>query len=259
MTFDQLDPPEDQAARTLALAGSRRNRPPPPAPEEGRQLQFAPRSLIFLEGDRADAVFQIVSGAAMLYKLLPDGRRQIVEILGPGDVFGFSPTAVHDVAAETLSAVRCTSFDRAEIEGSPTLMRRLSAHLYAQLCTLHEHVMLLGRKSSVERIASFLMRGVPGRGGHACPGPASGKDRADIRLAMTRYAIADYLGITIETVSRALARLKRRGIVSISRIDEVCIHDVCALCRLTATHLTCGTDCSSRPAARGREVQTATE
>jgi CRP/FNR family transcriptional regulator len=103
------------------------------------------------------------------------------------------------------------------------------------------------------------MRGVPGRGGHGCPGPVSGKDRADIRLAMTRYAIADYLGITIETVSRALARLKRRGIVSISRIDEVCIHDVCALCRLTATHLTCGTDCSAQPPTRQQKAQTATE
>src|SRR5262249_56346261 len=86
-----------------------------------------------------------------------------------------------------------------------------------ELCGLHEHVMLLGRKSSMERVAPFLTRCVPGRGGPDCPGPRGGSDRADVRLALTRYGIADYLGMTIETVSRSLAALKRRGIVSISR------------------------------------------
>ena len=247
MNFDQPDRPVDQSVRASAASGTGKDAAAATA-EAGRPLQFAPRSLIFLEGDPADTVFQIVSGSAMLYKLLPDGRRQIVEILGAGDVFGFSPNATHDVSAETLTAVRCIAFDRTEIESSPTLISRLSAHLYVQLCALHEHVMLLGRKSSLERIASFLTHCVPGRGGPDCPGPASAKDRADIRLALTRYGIADYLGMTIETVSRSLASLKRRGVVSISKIDEVCIHDVCALCRLSGTHLTCGKDCSAQAA-----------
>src|SRR5262249_26129679 len=218
----------------------------------GGPRQYAPGGLVFPEGDPADTVFQIVSGSAMLYKLLPDGRRQIVEILAAGDVFGFSPNATHDVSAETLTAVRCVAFDRAEIECSPSLMSRLSARLYAQLCVLHEHVMLLGRKSSVERVATFLTRCVPGRGGPDCPGPRAGSDRADVRLALTRYGIADYLGMTIETVSRSLAGLKRRGIVSISKIDEVSIHDVCALCHLTGTHLNCGSDWRPHPPAAGR-------
>jgi CRP/FNR family transcriptional regulator len=107
--------------------------------------------------------------------------------------------------------------------------------------------MLLGRKSSLERVATFLTRCVPGRGGPDCPGPRAGDDRADVRLALTRYGIADYLGMTIETVSRSLAGLKRRGIVSVSKIDEVCIHDVCALCRLTGTHLNCANDSGTQP------------
>jgi CRP/FNR family transcriptional regulator len=242
MILDQLDPPVDQPSRAAASAGVR-----DAAPGPGRPLQFAPRSMVFLEGDPADTVFQIASGAAMLYKLLPDGRRQIVEILGAGDVFGFSPNATHDVSAETLTAVRCVAFERAEIESSPALMSRLSARLYAQLCVLHEHVMLLGRKSSMERVATFLTRCVPGRGGPDCPGPRADSDRADVRLALTRYGIADYLGMTIETVSRSLAGLKRRGIVSINKIDEVCIHDVCALCRLTGTHLNCANDVGAQP------------
>jgi len=224
----------------VALARSGENDGAAAIPEAGRRTCYAPRSLIFLEGDRADTVFQVESGSVMLYMLLPDGRRQIVEILGPGDAFGFSPSTLHDVSAETLMATRCIAFERGAVERSPALMSRLSARLYAQLCTLHEHIMLLGRKSSMERIASFLIRCVPGRGGPTCPGrPAGAKDRADIRLAMTRYGIADYLGLTIETVSRSFARLKRRGIVSISKIDEIAIHDVCELCRLTGTHLSC--------------------
>jgi CRP/FNR family transcriptional regulator len=254
MALDQLELPADQSVRIRPSPAASRDTRSPAGAEAGRPLQFAPRSLIFLEGDPADTVFQMAAGSAMLYKLLPDGRRQIVEILGAGDVFGFSPNATHDVSAETLTAVRCIGYDRAEIECSPPLMSRLSARLYAQLCGLHEHVMLLGRKSSVERIASFLTHCVPGRGGPDCPGPKSGNDRADVRLAMTRYGIADYLGMTIETVSRSLATLKRRGIVSISKIDEVCIHDVCALCRLTGTHLTCEKgDVAQPPASRARE------
>jgi CRP/FNR family transcriptional regulator len=250
MKFDQIDRPADQPARSSTRAGGSRDARAAGENEAGRTLQFAPRSLVFLQGDAADAVFQIASGAAMLYKLLPDGRRQIVEILGAGDVFGFSPNATHDVSAETLTAVRCIAFDRADIESSPSLMSRLGARLYAQLCVLHEHVMLLGHKSSLERVATFLTRCVPGRGGPDCPGPRAGSDRADVRLALTRYGIADYLGMTIETVSRSLAGLKRRGIVSISKIDEVCIHDVCALCRLTGTHLACDHDSGAQsPAA----------
>ena len=222
----------------------------------GRELHFAPRTVIFLEGDEVDAVFQLTDGAVMLYKLLPDGRRQVVEVLSAGDVFGFSPRSVRDVSAETLVATRVTAFDSATVERSPVLMRKLSAHLYAQLCALHEHVMLIGRKSAIERIASFLMRCVPGRGGHGCPGPRQGDDHADVRLVMTRQEIADYLGLTIETVSRSLGKLKRRDVVSIRKLDEICIHDVCRLCRWTGTHLTQGARCSAhgRQSARGRET-----
>ena len=211
----------------------------------GRELHLPPRSLVFLEGDRAESVLWLINGAIMLYKLLPDGRRQIVELLGAGDVFGFSPLPVRDCAAETLVATHCVVLDRELVERSPALMRQLSARLYAQLTALHEHVMLLGRKSAMERIASFLTRCIPGRGQHGCPGPGPGEDDAYVHLTMTRQEIADYLGLTIETVSRSLTKLKRRGVVSIGRLDEIHVHDVCRLCRLTGTHLTRGRWCSS--------------
>jgi CRP-like cAMP-binding protein len=217
-----------------------------------REVHFAPGTLIFLEGDDAESVFQIREGAVMLYKLLPDGRRQIVELLGADDVFGLSSLPVRDCSAETLLPTRCIAFDRGLVERSPALSRQLSARLYAQLTALHEHVMLLGRKSAMERIASFLIRCVPGRGGHGCPGPREGDDHANIHLTMTRQEIADYLGLTIETVSRLLGRLKRRGVITIGRLDEIYVTDVCRLCRLTGRHLTRGRWCSSQSIERSR-------
>jgi CRP-like cAMP-binding protein len=229
--------------------GARRRREGAAGP---REVHFPARTLIFLEGDDAEAVFQIREGAVMLYKLLPDGRRQVVELLGADDVFGFSPLLVRDCSAETLLPTRCVSLDRGQVECSPTLSRELSARLYVQLTALHEHVMLLGRKSAMERIASFLIRCVPGRGGYSCPGPREGDDHANIRLTMTRQEIADYLGLTIETVSRLLSRLKRRGLITIGRLDEIYVNDVCRLCRLTGRHLTRGRWCSSQETERNR-------
>jgi CRP-like cAMP-binding protein len=224
----------------------------PGSAPEGRDLHFPPRTLIFREGDVATSLFQVGDGIVMLYQLLPDGRRQVVELVQKGDVFGFSATPVHDCSAETLLESSCTAFDRAAVERSAVLRERLSASAFSQLCGLHEHIMLLGRKSASERIASFLMRCIPGRGRGKCPGPPSGDDSARVPLAMTRLEIADFLGLTIETVSRVLTRLKRRGILSVKRLDEVGVSDVCRLCRQSGTHLANGRWCSSRGDAEPR-------
>lgn len=212
----------------------------------GRDCRYTPRSMVFREGDEAHSIFQVLEGAVMLYKLLPDGRRQVVELLSAGDVFGFSPRSVRDCFAETLLETRCLVLHRDVVERSPALMRWLTVHLRLQLCALHDHVTLLGRKSAMERLASFLMRHVPGRGRDPCPGPPAGDDDAVFRLTLMRQEIADYLGLTIETVSRLLTELKRRGIVKVNKLDELFVYDVCELCRLTGTHLTLGHSCSSR-------------
>ena len=211
-----------------------------------RPVHFAARTQIYHQGDLVDCVYQIVHGAVMLSKLLPDGRRQIVEILGEGDVFGLSPAPIHACSAITLARTHCMAFDRSSVENSPELLRGLSTRLHAQLCALHEHVTLLGRKSAMERMASFLMRCVPGRGGYHCPGPQHGEDDTKFKLAMSRQEIADYLGLTVETVSRTLTKLRQSGVVSINRLDEIRVQDICRLCQMTGTHLTRGRWCSSR-------------
>jgi CRP-like cAMP-binding protein len=202
----------------------------------GQRQRVSQHGHIFREGDRADRIHQVVDGAVMLYKLLPDGRRQVVELLSAGDVFGLTPLPIYDCSAETLVASNVVAYDQASVEHSPELLRRLSAHVHAQLCALHEHAVLLGRKSALERVATFVMHCVPGRGGFDCAGPRCGGDSAIVRLGMTRQEIADYLGLTLETVSRAFSELRRRGIIAIDKQEEVRVHDVCRMCQLTGAH-----------------------
>ena len=197
---------------------------------------FAPHDVIFFEGDPANRVYELGEGALMLYKLLPDGRRQVVEIVAAGDLFGLDDGDIHECSAEALTPVVVLSYDRGHVERSPEFQRRLAACMRVKLSSLHEHAVLLGRKSALERVASFIMRLVPNRGGYHCVGRAGEADPAQVRLTMTRQEIADYLGLTIETVSRAFSELKRRGLVVAIRQDELRIVDVCGMCRLTGAH-----------------------
>ena len=203
---------------------------------EGQRHKYAQHSLIFMESDPADRIYQLLEGAVMLYKLLPDGRRQVVELIGPGDVFGLGGKPVQDCSAETLLPSVVATYERHAVERSASFMQRLNRCVQAQICALHEHAVLLGRKSALERVATFLMRFVPNRGGYGCTGRQGADDHKVIRLSMTRQEIADYLGLTIETVSRAFSELRRRGVVTVERQDEVKLNDVCGICRLTGAH-----------------------
>lgn len=203
---------------------------------DGQRHRVNQHGHIFRQGDRADHIYQVVDGAVMLYKLLPDGRRQVVELLSAGDVFGLTPLPIYDCSAETLVGANVIAYERMSVEQSPQLLRRLSGHVHAQLCALHEHAVLLGRKSALERVATFVMHCVPGRGGFNCLGPRCGDDSIVVRLGMTRQEIADYLGLTLETVSRAFSELRRRGVITIDRQEEVRIRDICRVCRLTGAH-----------------------
>ena len=203
--------------------------------EEGHRQRFGEHVHLFREGDTAKRIHELVDGAVMLYKLLPDGRRQVVELIGPGDVFGISTTAAYECSAETLVSGQVIAYDRAVVERSPELFRRLSARIQAQFCAMHEHAVLLGRKSALERVASFIMQCVLGRGRRGGPVPCGSENSINVRLGMTRQEMADYLGLTIETVSRVFSELRRRGIVTIDRQEHVLVQDIGRMCRLTGT------------------------
>lgn len=175
--------------------------------------RYGQHETIFFEGDPADAICQVDEGAVMLYKLLPDGRRQVVELLSQGDVFGFAKGEYRDCSAETLTPARVRLIERRSAERSCSFQRVLARQVLLQLEAMHEHAVLLGRKSAMERVASFLLR-------------LAGEDVAPeeapvITLSMTRQEIADYLGLTIETVSRSFSELKRRGLIALEKQDRV--------------------------------------
>lgn len=199
--------------------------------------RFDSHEVLFHEDDTADHLYEVASGSIMLYRLLADGRRQVVDILSAGDLFGMSVTGVYDCSAETLVPSDVRVLDKREIERSADLQNHVNRCLMGRIEALHSHAVLLGRKSAAERVASFLMRFVPNRGMIGCTGPkAAGGDDKVVVLRMTRQEIADYLGLTIETVSRVLSDLKRRGIIAIEKNDRIRLTDVCRVCRLTGIH-----------------------
>lgn len=201
--------------------------------------RFEAHDVVFFEGDPAERIYELVEGAVMLYKLLPDGRRQVVEIIGPEDMFGMLAGKTYDCNAETLAPSVIRVVERRDADTRIAVQRHVTKRLLAQMEALHDHAVLLGRKSAFERVSSFLMRLVPNRGGPSCVGPAGGKggkDECVVVLTMTRQEIADYLGLTIETVSRVISDLKRRGMIAIERQDRIRINNVCGMCHQTGAH-----------------------
>lgn len=215
----------DDSAWTAYLASAR-----------SRMERFDSHEILFHEDDTADHLYEVASGSVMLYRLLADGRRQVVDILSAGDLFGMSVTGVYDCSAETLVPTDVRVLDKREIERSADLQNHVNRCLMGRIEALHSHAVLLGRKSAAERVASFLMRFVPNRGVVGCAGPRGAGDEKVVVLRMTRQEIADYLGLTIETVSRVLSDLKRRGIISIEKNDRIRLSDVCRVCQLTGIH-----------------------
>ncbi|MCJ8142819.1 helix-turn-helix domain-containing protein [Ancylobacter sp. A5.8] len=177
-------------------------------------MRVAAHVTLLHEGDPARRIMEVMDGAVMLTKLLPDGRRQVVELLGPGDVFGLACDEAYACSAETLTPSTINAHERSALERDPALAARLLRRFEAQLCSMHAHALVLGRMSALERVAFFLTRLAP-----------EGLGSGTLHLSMTRQEIADFLGLTLETVSRAFSELKRRGLVALLRADEVRIQD----------------------------------
>lgn len=199
---------------------------------------FGAHEVIYYEGDPVKRLYQLAEGSLMLFKLLPDGRRQVVEVLQAGDIFGLSEGSEFDCTAETLTKSAVFELELQKVERSPELQQQLTKCLIGQMNALHEHAMLLGRKNATERVASFFMSLIPNRGGSGCVGPDPDKEQdcCDLELHMTRQEIADYLGLTIETVSRVVSDLKKRGVIKVEKSDRIHLDRVCTLCQITGIH-----------------------
>ena len=187
----------------------------------------APPGLCFIdEGEPASCFFNITAGTAKLFKLLPDGRRQITGFVGPGHFLGLAVSDTYAFSAEAMERVRYCRFRRtrlrALLDDFPLMEKRLLEVAANELVAAQEQMLLLGRKTARERLASFLH--LQSRQGVPC-----GHARHRFILPMTRHDIADYLGLTIETVSRTLTKLRADGLIDVLSQSEVVICEPQAL------------------------------
>ena len=175
----------------------------------GSPSAYAREEEIYGEGEETDYIYRIVSGAVRTSKILGDGRRQIHGFHLAGDLFGFETGASHRLGAEAVADTKVLMFRRRPLERIATHNAEVACQLWsmtaASLQHAEEHMLLLGRRTALERVAAFLIE-MDRRGG----------GRGAIELPMSRRDIADYLGLTIETVSRSLTQLQAEHALSLS-------------------------------------------
>ena len=166
---------------------------------------------LFWEGDRAQHIFEITEGVLRIFKIIADGRRVITGFLYAGDMVGLSLKNVYLYSAEAVTPVKVRRLTRKAfqdaIENSPELRPQLFAPMCDEMAAAQDQMVLLSRKSAEERLCSFLMMlGQRQSGQTQMP--------RTVELAMSRQDMADYLGLTIETVSRTVTKLIQRGIIT---------------------------------------------
>jgi CRP/FNR family transcriptional regulator len=178
----------------------------------GRHIHFASRETVFAQEELTTSFYNLFEGVMRLYKLLPDGRRQILGFALPGDFLGMATSARHSFSADAIGPVVVCRISRTSfaqfIENKPHLLRRINEFAFRELSQAQDQMVLLGRRSAEEKIASFLI---------------SWRDRLiqltgptkTISLPMSRQDIADFTGLTIETVSRTFTKLERDGVIEI--------------------------------------------
>jgi CRP/FNR family transcriptional regulator, anaerobic regulatory protein len=182
----------------------------------GITIQTTPGQTIVLEGDPCRHFFRVLTGAVRLYKGTADGRRQLIDFLVAGDCFGlFGAHYTYSVEAITHTTLIKTTRANlaAAVREQPALTDRLIDLAAAELARAHEHMLLLGRMNAQEKVASLLMD-LARRFG-------ADEARPAFRLPISRQEMADQLGLTIETVSRIMTRLKEEGLIALPTPSDV--------------------------------------
>ena len=183
---------------------------------------YAKGEVFIEEGEPARDFFNVTRGTVKLFKMLPDGRQQVTGFATIGHFLGLAVSTNYAFSAEAIEPVRACRFSRpklrALLDDFPALEQRLLATACNELVTAQEQILMLGRKTAQERLASFLVawshNSVP------CDHPAG-----HVHLPMTRGEIADHLGLTIETVSRTFSRFRASGRIETPSNTDVLILD----------------------------------
>jgi len=190
----------------------------------GATMSFARNSEIFGEREAAEYLYRVISGSVRSYKILSDGRRQVGGFYLPGDIFGLEFADEHTLSAEAVTDAKVLVIRRSAItalsDRDPAIARGLFVLTGRELKRTQDHVLLLV-KSAQERVASFLLE--------MASRASSG---SSIELPMSRQDIADYLGLTIETVSRTLTHLENAAAIEVPTSRRIVLRDRAALSRL---------------------------
>ncbi len=208
---------------------------------------FAAGQAVFWEGDASAHVFQVVEGCLRLYRILPDGRRAVIGFTFGGEVLGVSFQGPYLYTAEAVTSVRLRRISRKRtIEVAATswaLRQQLMDKMYEEMSAAQDLIIVLGQLSAEERVANFLVSAAQ----------RTGADRSKpvaVELPMSRLDIADYLGLTIETVCRVFSKLKREGLIALEGRHRVVLRGIAALVALAGEideDRTCGIRVSTRP------------
>jgi CRP-like cAMP-binding protein len=192
------------------------------------EARLKPGAYLYFEGDEVEWLYQVASGVLRLTRLLADGRRQVIAFGYPGDIVGFPAADLHHTDCEALTDVRLQPFRRAHLEsgeGDSKLHCALLQAALREISAMQDHFMMLGRKSATEKLASFI----------CVLAERVGDDLGayrQINLPMSRSDIADFLGLTTETVSRTFTQLRKSQIIAIDNIHTIIIQRPTALLSL---------------------------
>jgi CRP/FNR family nitrogen fixation transcriptional regulator len=187
---------------------------------------FGPNISIYHEGDPADRVYKIVSGVVRDFRHISHGRRQITEFHSAGDIFGFDDgsriSSVDAIGSVSLLIYRWQGLAENGIDIMPST-KEIFVQLLRHIERLQQHAVLLGRRSAVEKLAIFLCR------------QATRTGTVDwVSLGMNRLDIADHLGLTVESVSRAFGTLERQSLIEIISAREIKLTNPAGLSRFDA-------------------------
>jgi CRP/FNR family transcriptional regulator len=171
---------------------------------------IAAKTVLFEQGNAADFVFSVSDGTVRLFRLLPDGRRQIIGFAIKGDFLGTAMFDTHEYTAEAVDAIKVCRIPHAAfqtmLDEKPHLLKKLHEIAGREIHTSQDQIVLLGRKNAEERVAAFLLS-------YRARLARVFSLSVHVPLPMSRQDIADYLGLTIETVSRTISKLAREKLV----------------------------------------------
>ena len=193
---------------------------------DGHSFMLPAKQDVFVEGDRAAFVYEIVEGTVAAYRILPDGELHVVSFYFAGDVLGYCcgktyPMSVHSITPVRLRRVPTAAVERL-LDDQPALARRLLRLASEELTATRDHLVCIAAKSAEAKMASFLLA-------LSRRNASTGMNPAELMLQMTRIDIGDYLGLTVETVSRTLTKMKQAAVIALPRSNRVLLRNMAVL------------------------------